>query len=223
MKTNKRFSRWLKAQFGRPSGFWGSVAGTVMAHRSSNRERAHWTVELLDLQPGERVLEVGFGPGVAIERIVHSSEDVVVVGIDHSEVMLRQAARRNAAAIEEGRVQLQLASVEDPLVFEERFHKIFAINSVGFWSEPVARLESLRELLVDGGTLVLTEQPRGVGVDEAAIERTKKRLVDSMSRAGFDEVRFEIRKMRGTPAIATLGRSFGARPRPPSKAQASTT
>lgn len=119
----------------------------------------------LELAPGERVLEVGFGPGVAIDAIVRSSQDVVVVGMDHSEVMLRQATSRNAAAVAAGRVHLHLASVEDPPAFDEPFHKIFAINSVGFWRDPVTRLESLRELLVPGGTLVLTVQPRGVGIE----------------------------------------------------------
>jgi SAM-dependent methyltransferase len=207
MQSNQRISRWLKTQFGRPSGFWGSVAGAIMANRSSNRERARWTVELLDLKPGERVLEVGFGPGTAIERIVRSGADVAVVGIDHSQVMFRQASRRNAAAIEEGRVQLQLASVQDLPELEVRFHKIFAINSVGFWPDPVARLTSLRERLVPGGTLVLTVQPRGVRVDETVVARTKDRLSGLMGRAGFDDVRVAVREMRGAPAIATLGRS----------------
>lgn len=54
-----------------------------------------------------------FWAGVAIalmSRVVISGS---VVGIDHSEVMLQQAKKRNASAIEQGRVQLRLASVAD--------------------------------------------------------------------------------------------------------------
>lgn len=209
MNDKKRqVSKWLVAQFGRPSGFWGSVAGTVMAHRRSNRERARDTVELLDLRPGDRVLEIGFGPGVAIQRIAELGGDVSVVGIDHSAVMLRQASRRNARAIEEGRVSLRLACVQELPPFEERFHKIFAINSVDFWDDPAERLEHLRrELLLPGGRLVLTVQPRGAADTDRAVEKARDRLVGYLNRAGFAETASEMRTPGGAPAVVVWGTS----------------
>src|SRR2546429_455915 len=47
-------------QFGRPHGVPGRLAGWVMAHRSSNRQRSFWVGSLLDVQPTDRVLEAGF-------------------------------------------------------------------------------------------------------------------------------------------------------------------
>ncbi|MCP4897122.1 MAG: hypothetical protein GY906_09135 [bacterium] len=46
-------SLWKKVaeQFGKPSGFLGSVAGFIMANRSSNIERNEWGIGLLDIQP----------------------------------------------------------------------------------------------------------------------------------------------------------------------------
>src|SRR5919108_4897925 len=100
-------------QFGHPRGIAGRMAGWVMAHRRSNRQRNRWVVSLLEVQPTDRVLEVGFGPGVAIaelSRRVGASGHIY--GVDHSAVMLRQASRRNAAAIRAGRVTLIRASVD---------------------------------------------------------------------------------------------------------------
>jgi hypothetical protein len=51
--------RYLIKQFGRPSGFVGRLAGWSMARRPSNRQRNQWTVDLLRLTPGDRVLEIG--------------------------------------------------------------------------------------------------------------------------------------------------------------------
>ena len=62
---SRSFRVWLVGQFGRPTSAWGHVAGWIMAHRVSNRRRNRWTVDLLDLRPGERVLEIGFGPDSA--------------------------------------------------------------------------------------------------------------------------------------------------------------
>jgi ubiquinone/menaquinone biosynthesis C-methylase UbiE len=70
-----------------------------MAHRGSNRQRNLWVVSLLDVQPTDRVLEIGFGPGLAIAELARRATRGHIYGIDHSEVMVRQASKRNAAAI----------------------------------------------------------------------------------------------------------------------------
>src|SRR6266508_778465 len=93
-------------QFGRPSGPLGVLAGLIMRMRPSNRLRNLRTVELLDIRSDDRVLEVGFGPGLAVARAAALASAGNVVGIDHSELMLRQASRRNAEAIRAGRVEL---------------------------------------------------------------------------------------------------------------------
>jgi SAM-dependent methyltransferase len=107
----------IVGQFGHPRGTAGSIAGWVMAHRPSNRQRNRWVVSLLDVQPTDRVLEIGFGPGLAIAGLSRRVGDSGhVYGIDHSEVMLRQATRRNAAAIAAGRVSLSRAPVDQPRI-----------------------------------------------------------------------------------------------------------
>jgi ubiquinone/menaquinone biosynthesis C-methylase UbiE len=96
--------------FGRPQGILGRIGGVIMAR--SNREIAARLVEVLDIQPIDRVLEVGFGPGVAIELIAAKLSSGKVTGIDCSEEMMDQAKTRNATSVESGRVELRLGSVE---------------------------------------------------------------------------------------------------------------
>jgi hypothetical protein len=55
----------IHSQFGHPAGVLGGLAGVVMASRGSNRQRNAWTVRQLDIQPTDRVLEIGFGPRLA--------------------------------------------------------------------------------------------------------------------------------------------------------------
>ena len=132
----------LVRQGGHPRGIAGSITGWVMGHRSSNRQRNSWVVSLLDVQPTERVLEIGFGPGLAIAELSRRIGPAGhVYGIDHSEVMLRQATRRNAAAIQAGRVTLTLGTVEQlPPALDGPFNVILAVNSLGFWPAPAERL-----------------------------------------------------------------------------------
>jgi SAM-dependent methyltransferase len=100
----ERLVRRIMSQFHRPRGLVGRLGGWEMALRSSNRKRNAWAVALMEVQPSDRVLEIGFGPGIAVREIARRATRGEVVGIDHSAVMPAQAARRNAAAIREGRV-----------------------------------------------------------------------------------------------------------------------
>src|SRR5262245_38279780 len=89
----------VRAQFTRPTGLFGRVVGWILASRSSNRRRNVWSVSLLDVQRHDRVLEIGFGPGIAVREISRIAVDGYVCGLDHSKEMVRQATKRNAAAV----------------------------------------------------------------------------------------------------------------------------
>lgn len=67
---------------------------------------------MLDVQPADHVLEIGFGQGIAIAELAGRATRGQVYGIDHSEVMVQQAGRRNAAAIRAHRVHLTHGSVD---------------------------------------------------------------------------------------------------------------
>src|SRR5690349_16046610 len=137
------------AQFHRPSGTVGHVAGWVMARRTSNVARNRWAVQLLDIQPTDRVIELGCGPGVAIAAIAARAGRGLVVGVDHSDVMIRQAGRRNRAAVRAGRVRLIRTPVESLSVssLDGPFDAALAVNTVGMWPDPPARLHAVAQLL----------------------------------------------------------------------------
>src|SRR5262245_43811985 len=112
MKPAERLIALVQSQFGCPRGFWGPLVGWIMATRSSNRRRNIWAVSLLDVQRCDRVLEIGFGPGIAIQELSRVAVEGRVCGLDHSARMLQQARQRNAAGLRAGRVALRLGWVE---------------------------------------------------------------------------------------------------------------
>jgi SAM-dependent methyltransferase len=208
MKLKERVVDAVKAQFGHPTGLGGRAAGLVMAHRSSNRRRNSWAVSLLDVQPDDRVLEIGFGPGLAIRELGRLAAEGHVCGIDHSELMLRRAQRLNADGIERGVVHLRLASADDLPAFDQPFDKILAVNAMLFRREPVERLEKLRRLLRAGGRIALAHQPRGPGARDEAAAREGREMEMALAEAGFSEVRLETLALK--PAvICALGVNRG--------------
>jgi SAM-dependent methyltransferase len=99
-------------QFHRPTGLSGRVAGWIMANRPSNVHRNRWTVDLLNLEPSDHVLEIGFGPGLAIQQVARLVPRGHVVGVDHSPLMVKHAGHRNQSAVQAGLVDLKLSGFE---------------------------------------------------------------------------------------------------------------
>ena len=61
--------KFVVSQFGKPEGLFGKLAGFIMSTRPSNIERSDWGISLLDIQSTDNVLEIGFGPGIAIQKM----------------------------------------------------------------------------------------------------------------------------------------------------------
>jgi SAM-dependent methyltransferase len=205
MGLKQKTMRALVGQFHRPHGIGGRAAGWVMAHRGSNRERNVWAAGLLDVQPEDRVLEIGFGPGIAVEAMAARATRGHVVGIDHSEVMVRQASRRNAAAVRAGRVELRLGTAEDLSAFDTPFDKILAVNSLMFWDDPAARLQELHDRLRPGGQIAIVYQPRGPEATNEVAARTGQEIAKHFATVGFTDVRVETLALQPTDAVCVLG------------------
>ncbi len=180
-----------------------------MALRGSNRKRNVWAVSLLDVQPTDAVLEIGFGPGIAIREIARRATRGQVVGIDRSEVMRAQAARRNAAAIRAGRVSLTVASIEDPPDFHHPFDKVLAVNNMGMWAEPVLRLQELAGMVRAGGLIAIVSQPRCPGATAETTAAAASEIVELLEGAGFVAIRVETLDLN-PPVACVVGTSPSA-------------
>jgi SAM-dependent methyltransferase len=189
-----------------PRGSAGRVTAWEMAHRPSNRQRSRWAVSLLGIQPADQVLELGFGPGVAIAELARAGAGHVY-GADHSGVMLRQASKRNAAAIRAGRVTLIRASADQlPPALDGPFDAILAVNSLGFWPAPGQRLAELRRRLAPGGRLAIASQPRWAGATADTSRRAAREIEGLLSDAGFTYLSTQTLPL-SPPVACVLARS----------------
>lgn len=165
----------LMRMFGRPEGVLGRLGGLIMAR--TNQEMARSVVALLQIRADERVLEVGFGPGVGITLVAQAASNGHVAGVDPSKAMLAQARGRNAAAIGTGLVDLRQGSIERLPFGDGTFDAVMAINSLQVWPNAGAGLREIRRVMRVGGRIALGFTPHS--------GQPRDGLTATLSAAGF--------------------------------------
>jgi ubiquinone/menaquinone biosynthesis C-methylase UbiE len=193
-----------KDQFAYPTGIVGWLVGYILA--ISTRKRSLVVLSQLDIQPDDRVLEIGFGPGLDIRRASSKAWNGFVAGIDISKVMLGQARHRNKRAIRSGKVELRLGSMDLPLPYPaDSFSKVFAINSFQFWGEPDKALLEIKRVLKPGGQLLIAVQPMSKGATEQTALAISEKLQALFEKAGFKKVQVVVVPLRPTPVASVSG------------------
>ncbi|HYF47566.1 MAG TPA: methyltransferase domain-containing protein [Acidimicrobiales bacterium] len=186
----------LAKHFMNPRGFGGRVAGWIMGRRGSNVTRNRWVVDLLELGPGDRVLEIGCGPGVAVEAALAAGAEVVAV--DPSDVMRAMAAKRNPdATILEG---------DADHLPEGPFTAAWAVNTVQFWPDVDRTLVDLRGRLAPGGRVALALQPRMKGATDEDARRRAEENAARLTAAGYLDARTEHLDLRPVGCGVALAR-----------------
>ncbi len=197
------------ARFGRqlqhPTGITGRLVGHVMAFANRRANRA--AIAALNVEPDDRILELGFGPGAAIETLAALALAGRVYGVDQSRAMLALAGKRNRAAIRAGRVHLGQGSFEALPLPAAAVDKILAVNVIYFWKETGAVLAEVRRVLRPGGLLAV------YATDAEAMRRWKfagpethhtfdrPGLAAVLEAAGFDPAGIEVREACPAPGI----------------------
>jgi SAM-dependent methyltransferase len=142
----------LGSQLRNPTGAAGSIVGWLMA--LVNDEPNQLAVDALDLGPGERVLELGFGPGWSL-RTITRARGTRVYGVDQSARMIEQATRMNEVAVSSGRMVLVQGPFSPLPWIDEMFDKILLVNVLYFFDTDGRDIGEVYRVLRSGGRLVI--------------------------------------------------------------------
>lgn len=188
------------SQPGRPSGFIGWAVGLYMRWRNADLNAA--AIDALVPFPGDRVLEIGFGPGEGLRRLSGMNEIGKLTGIDHSPVMLAMAEQRNRPAVQRGAVDLRLASIDAAPFAERSFDAILAIDCIQYWPNLMGDLAVVRRLLRPGGRVVFAIH--GSEADAGVVSPAKLR--QALSAVGFVQIATERVRTRPAPSTMIIAR-----------------
>ncbi len=116
--------------------------------------RLRAVVERLDVQPGDRVLEIGCGHGVAATLVCERLDGGRLTAVDRSPKMIEAASRRNAAHVEAGRAEFLVAGLEELDLGDRRFDKVLAVRVGLFHREPERARGLVDPYLAPGARIV---------------------------------------------------------------------
>ncbi len=195
----------IVGQFKNPHGQLGRLAGWIMANRPSNRQRNFWTVDLLQLRPHDRIIEIGCGPGLALEACLAQAPEAAVVGLDHSPTMLDQARARNARASRQGRLELRLENLDELPAAVGTFDKLYSANVVQFLPDRRAAFRKIHTLLKPQGMAATTYMPRSKNPSRSDALAMAEEVKGHMEAAGFVAIRIKELPLKPVPAVCVIG------------------
>lgn len=150
-------------QLRNPSGFGGRLMALLMA--VANRRSNGIAIRALACSPGDTILDLGCGSGPAVKALADMAGQGLILGIDHSEIMLARAWRHNRYAVRRGRVRLLRGRIDALPCRDDAIDGILAVHVVYFAGE--AGVREARRVLRRGGRIVV------VATDRSAMARWK--------------------------------------------------
>ncbi|MEA5450099.1 methyltransferase domain-containing protein [Leptolyngbya sp. CCNP1308] len=147
------FRPFLARQLGDPSGWFGRLLLKFLNRRNATLNDL--VLETLQLQPGDRLLEVGFGGGDLIDKLVATGKPSQVVGVERSPDAIEICKRRFQPLIDQGRVELHQASAEALPFATQQFSQVCTVNTLYFWANAPQVLGECYRVLQPGGRLVI--------------------------------------------------------------------
>jgi ubiquinone/menaquinone biosynthesis C-methylase UbiE len=181
-----REHRWHRRRGGEFEGVLGLLGGLAMSF--GRRRSARLVAELAEVAPGDRVVDVGSGPGRFLREAAERGAEAV--GVEPSGQMRRVAAWRTPASLRE-LVRVVDGTAERLPLGDGTATVVCAVASFHHWADPEAGLAEVRRVLQPGGRLLIAERlarPGGWFASHALTWEQGEDLVAQAERAGFSAV-----------------------------------
>lgn len=120
----------LSRQLGGPSGLLGGVVARML--NKGNGAAIGAAVDALELSGSEIVADVGFGGGLGLDLLLGALPHGQVHGVEPSEDMLGRARRTHATSVDDGRLTLHQATMQDLPMADGSLDGWISLNTVYF-------------------------------------------------------------------------------------------
>lgn len=189
----------IQDHFKKPKGLIGRLVGKQMA--MENKALNKWTIKQLKIRPGKKILEVGYGPGYAMDFILSRYKNVHVDGIDISRTMKDEASHRLNPETSSGEAHLQVGDIAESPLQTDHYNVVFTVNNFTLWKNRRKGLRNIYSGMAPRGKIVITIQPRQEDARENKVNAFAKEIQDDLSAAGFERIVTQYKRMSPETAV----------------------
>ena len=196
------FLRKLFSNCAKPQGRMGRVMLKFM--NASHGPLNNWGLDLVKVQDGWTMLDIGFGGGASLKRMLKRSKGGKVYGIDISEESVEKARRVNAKVLDK-QVFVTQGSAEKLPYEDGKFDLVTAVETVYFWPNLPDCLKEVKRVLKPGGQFaimveVIENDSMWTVIVKGMTAYSPEQLKKLLDDAGF--IQTEIHRKK--PSYATI-------------------
>lgn len=184
-------------QFRKPTGFFGKIISKIMI--KGNSFAYDRIISELNIMQNDQILEIGYGHGYGVDRIV-TNYNCFVFGIDFSELMFREATKRNKKHIDNNKVELQFGDFLTYEIKSNQYDKVFCINVIYFWENLDLPFSKIKTALKEGGAFCFFMAHQDdlkkmkFTKDEIFNKYSINQVIDKLKSLGFNDVTYSFDK-----------------------------
>lgn len=178
----------IAQQLRQPHGVFGREVGAMM--NKGNRQMNLATIEELEMNSNDCILEIGMGNGFFVREILAKDQTIHYIGCDYSKEMVAEAFNYNCDLVLKGQARFNLSSVIKLPYCNDYFNRIFTVNTIYFWDEAETALSEIKRVLKNKGQLIISLRPKSV-MDNLPLTKygfttfSKEDCVELLTRNGF--------------------------------------
>lgn len=140
----------IAQQLRKPSGEFATTIAEKMG--VGNRPLYDLTLDTMEIQDNELILEIGFGSGSHFPDLLAKAKDLHITGIDYSSEMTELATQNNKTLVKSGKLNLYTGNSNNLPFSENSFDVVFCNMVIYFWDDPAEHLSEINRVLKPEGT-----------------------------------------------------------------------
>ncbi len=144
---------YLLSQVRKPTGWAGRSFLWIM--NKSHARVTDWGLSHVRIEEHFKILDVGCGGGRTVGKLAAIATNGKVHGVDFAAGSVAASRATNARLIQEGRVEINEASVSRLPYTGDQFDLVTAVETHYYWPRPAEDVGEILRILKPGGTLIL--------------------------------------------------------------------
>ncbi len=169
---------------------------TIKNMNENHKPISEFAFECIDVGIDDKILDIGCGGGVNIEKFLKLSTNNVD-GLDYSEVSVNESIKRNQKAVNDKRCKIIQADVSKMPIGDEIYDLVSAFETIYFWPDLSKTFKEVLRIIKPNGQFVIAQGTDGNHPDDekwlSSVEGmsvyTAQDLENYLFNAGFISVK----------------------------------